>query len=223
MRKKTTAYTEQDYRPIILEEEVAKNITLIIHQRLGESFRHTSQAPYEKGRSTLEPRKMAVFFANHAIETGTNFYIYKRDKVNAFGSIDQDQIASSLHRMGIPAGAAQWFQRYVKQAVIASVTHYGTTRVWIMNKGIFQGDCLGPIVYIAQTDIYMQKALPRMKATQIKTTKGYQQRCCRAAWEGLISHPNPNPCCAKSSVVYRVWTVLREQCPPVPCSVPSLP
>ena len=27
----------------------------------------------------------------------------------------------------------------------------------------------------------------------------------------------------KSSVVYKVWTVLREQCPPVPSSVPSLP
>ena len=29
--------------------------------------------------------------------------------------------------------------------------------------------------------------------------------------------------CNSQYYVYRVWPMLREQCPPVPCSVPSLP
>ena len=169
MRKRVRAYTEADYRPIILEEELAKIITVIIHSRLADPFRHTSQSAYQKGRSTLEVRKMAVMFANHALEHQTDLFIYKRDKVNAFGSIDQAQIATSLSRMGIDAGSSQWFQMYVSQAIIISVTHYGTTRGWKFLKGVFQGDALGPIVYIAQNQAYMDAVAPHLISTPILT------------------------------------------------------
>ena len=69
-------------------------------------------------------------FANHCIETLSDFYTYKRDKVNAFGSIDQDQIADNPHANGVDSGSVQWFQKYVKQASIITATQYGTFRGW---------------------------------------------------------------------------------------------
>mmetsp|Transcript_573 Transcript_573/g.1163 ORF Transcript_573/g.1163 Transcript_573/m.1163 type:complete len:143 (-) Transcript_573:109-537(-) len=112
---------------------------------------------------------MAVLVANRLPEHHTDFITYKRDKVNAFGWIDQEQIATSLHRIGIDEGSSQWFQTYVSQAIIISVTHSGTTKGWRFLKGVFQGDALGPVVYVAQNQIYMDSIPAHLRATPIYT------------------------------------------------------
>ena len=73
-------------------------------------------------------------------------------RVNVFGTKYHDQITDSLHRIVLNPGGAQWFQQHVKPAVIISD---------------FRGDALGPVTYIGQNHVYMEKVLPYPQQTLI--------------------------------------------------------
>ena len=82
----------------------------------------STQSVYQAGRSTLEGRKMAVSAFAYARENGTQLTRYKRDKTNAYGRVDTGPLAAILISQGVPQAGAVWFQRYVPQSIIQSVT-----------------------------------------------------------------------------------------------------
>ena len=170
LKKRPPVHTEEDTRPIVLEEEVAKIICLILLLQANLSFEDTTQSAYQKGRSTLEGRKVATFAFAHALENHSQLIIYKRDKTNAYGTVDSGQLAAILTLYGMPVEGASWFQQYVQQALIQSVTQYGTSPTWAFGMGVFQGNPLGPLSYLIQEDIFHQKIqsslIPSLFGTQ---------------------------------------------------------
>ena len=163
LKKRTPVQSEEDTRPIMLEEELVKIICNILLLQGSISFEDSTQSAYQPGRSTIEGRKMAVFAFAYALENHTLLILYKRDKTNAYGRVDTGQLAAMLASQGIPPRGATWFQQYVQQGRIQSVTQYGTSRTWAFGMGLFQGNPLGPLAYLIQEDSFHQAVEPKLK------------------------------------------------------------
>ena len=64
----------------------------------------------------------------HVEEQGDTVIVYKRDRSNAFGTVDLNGVAHLLQEAGVPPPEARWYQRYVRWARIVSITAAGLTR-----------------------------------------------------------------------------------------------
>jgi ribonuclease HI len=167
-KKKGLSRTEEDTRPIILEEEMMKIITSIIYGRMGEVVSE-SQTAYQPGRGTIESRKIVTMAISQQMERKGTMIVYKRDKWNAFGTVPHQHIPAILMQAGIDAPTAFWIQLYMQTANVIVLTHYGTSRAYHMLIGVFQGDALGPYIYILWNRHYANVVASRIKTTAIQT------------------------------------------------------
>ena len=86
--------------------------------------------------------------------------LYKRDRSNAYGTLDLAGVAHLLQEAGVDSPKARWYQRYVQWAQIVLVTTAGTNRALQFRVGVFQGSPLGPRVYLYQEVQYMEAVGP---------------------------------------------------------------
>ena len=97
---------------------------------------------------------------DHVLEQQGDMVLYKRDRSNAYGTVDPSGIAFLLQTAGVDPPKARWYQRYVQGARIVTVTGAGTTRAWSFRVGVFQGSPLGPRVYLYPEVEYMAEVGP---------------------------------------------------------------
>ena len=95
--------------------------------------------------------------------------VYKRDKWNAFGTMPHQHLPAILMQAGIDAPTTFWIQLYMQTANVIVLTHHGTSRAYHMLIGVFQGDALGPYIYILWNRYYTDVAAPLMKTLTIQT------------------------------------------------------
>ena len=127
IRKVPLVRTEEDTKPIALEEEVAKVIAIMVMAR---TERHVAdrQWAYQAGRAVGEVASVVTMTTEHAEEQGDTVIVYKRDRSNAFGTVDLNGVTHLLQDAGVPPPEARWYQRYVRWARIVSITAAGLTR-----------------------------------------------------------------------------------------------
>ena len=142
IRKRPVVRTEEDTRPIAMEEEIAKLITILITAQT-EQYVSDRQWAYQSGRSAGDVARMQTMLLDHVREQRGDVVLYKRDRSNAYGIVDLSGIAFLLQTAGVDPPKARWCQRYVTWARIITVTGAGTTRAWAFKVGVFQGSPLG--------------------------------------------------------------------------------
>ena len=159
IRKRPVVRTEEDTRPIAMEEEIAKLIAILITAKT-EQYVSDRQWAYQSGRSAGDVARMQTMLQDHVREQRGDVVLYKRDRSNAYGTVDLSGIAFLLQTAGVDPPKARWYQRYVTWARIITVTGAGTTRAWAFKVGVFQGSPLGPRVYLYQEVEYMAEVGP---------------------------------------------------------------
>ena len=147
LRKRPRVYTEEDTRLIALEEEVAKIIAALIMREM-DSWVASSQWAYQAARSAGEAVRLMAMILDEARETTGRATLYKRDRSNAYGTVDLSRVAHLLRREGVQPQAARWYQRYLQLVQVISITAAGVSRAWRFKIGSFQGSPLSPRVYL---------------------------------------------------------------------------
>ena len=104
--------------------------------------------------------RMPTMLLDHTREQGSNVVLYKRDRNNAYGTVDLAGVVHLLQEAGVGPPKAHWYPRYVQWAQLVSVTAAGTTRAWQFRVGVFQGSPLGPRVWLYQEVQYMEAVGP---------------------------------------------------------------
>ena len=61
----------------------------------------------------------------HAEEQGKSVIVYKRDRSNAYGTVDLKEVTHLLQEAEVPPPVAQWYQKYVQWARIISIRQRG--------------------------------------------------------------------------------------------------
>ena len=93
-------YTEEDTRPIALEEEEAKIIAALILRDM-DSWVASSQWAYQLGHSAGEVARLMAMISDEARDTTCRATMYKRDSSNAYGRVDLSGVAYHLGRAGV--------------------------------------------------------------------------------------------------------------------------
>ena len=155
LRKWPKVYTEEDTRPIAPEEEVAKIIAALIMREM-DSWVASSQWAYRAGRSAGKAARLMAMILDEARETTGRATLYKRDRSNAYGTVDLSGVACLLRCEGVQPQAARWYQGYLQQVRVISIMAAGVSRVWRFKIGVFQGSPLSPRVYLYREKIYME-------------------------------------------------------------------
>ena len=159
IRKRLVVRTEEDTRPIAMEEEIAKLIAILITAQTEQSVSDRQWA-YQSGRSAGDEARMQTMLLDHVWEQRGDVVLYKRDRSNAYGTVDLSGIAFLLQTAGVDPPKARLYQRYVTWARIVTVTGSGTPRAWAFKVGVFQSSPLGPRVYLYQEVEYMAEVSP---------------------------------------------------------------
>ena len=63
-----------------------------------------------------------VMVVDEAQRTTSRVRLYKRDKSNAYGIVDVSWVAYLLRREGVQPHPARWYQRYLQQVWVISIT-----------------------------------------------------------------------------------------------------
>ena len=159
LRKRPKVFTEEETRPIAPEDEVAKIIAALILREM-DSWVASSQWAYQAGRSAGEAARLMAMILDEARETTGRATLYKRDRSNAYGTVDLSGVAYLLRRQGVQPQAARWYRRYLQQVRAISITAAGVSRAWRFKIGLFQGSPLSPRVYLYQEKVYMEAVGP---------------------------------------------------------------
>ena len=108
IRKVPVVNTEEDTRPIALEEEVAKVIAIMVMARTEQHVAERQRA-YQEGRAVSEVASLVTMALEDAEEWSDTLVVYKRDRSNAFGTVDLNGIAHLLQEAGVPPPMARWY------------------------------------------------------------------------------------------------------------------
>ena len=145
--KRIKVYTHEDAGPIAPEEEVAKVIAALILREM-KSGVTTSQWAYQAGSSAGEAARLIAMILDEAPETSERATLCKRDRSSAYGTVDLSGVAFLLQREGVQPQAARWYQQYLPQVRVVSVTAVGMSRTWRFKISVFRGSPLSPRVYL---------------------------------------------------------------------------
>ena len=159
LKKRPVVYTEDDTRPLALEEEVLKLIAVLL-LREADPYVADRQAAYQPARGVSEVRRGIAMLLDHCSETSQSLALYKRDKKNAFGTVGIRGVAYLLQQGGVRPEGARWFQLYQRRVRVVTLTGAGTTKAWVFEVGVFQGNPLAPRVYLQQEELFMREVGP---------------------------------------------------------------
>ena len=112
LKKRPVVNTEEDTRPLALEEELAKLIATPLLE-CTPSWVGDHQTAYQPGRGIMEVRRGVTMLLEHSKEQGHDVVVYKRDKKNAVGTVDLNGVAFLLSEERVLLSAARWYQEYM--------------------------------------------------------------------------------------------------------------
>ena len=112
IRKRPVVRTEDDTKPIAMEEEIAKLIAILITTHT-EQCVNVRQWAYQRGRSAGDVARMQTMLLDHVREQQGEVVLYKRDRSNAYETVDLSGIAFLLQEAGVDPPKARWYHRYV--------------------------------------------------------------------------------------------------------------
>ena len=95
-----------------MEEEIAKLIAILITAQT-EQYVSDRQWAYQRGRSAGDVARMQTMLLDHVTEQQGEVVLCKRDRSNAYGTVDLSGIAILLQEAGVDPPKARWYQRYV--------------------------------------------------------------------------------------------------------------
>ena len=100
IRKRLALRTEEDTRPIAMEEEIAKLVAIMI---IAQTERYVSdrQWAYHRGRSAGDVARMLTMLLDHTREQGISVVLYKQDRSNTYGAVDLAGVAHLLQEAGV--------------------------------------------------------------------------------------------------------------------------
>ena len=159
IRKHPMVRAEEDTRPIAIEEEIGKLVAIMIIAQTEPYVSHRQWA-YQRGKWAGNVARMLTMLLDRTREQNSSVALYKRDRSNAYGTVDLAGVAHLLQEAGVDPSKARWYQHCVQWAQIVSVTAACTTRTWQFRVGVFQGSPLGPRVYLYQEIRYMKAVGP---------------------------------------------------------------
>ena len=152
LRKRPKVFNEEDTCPIGFEEEKAKILAaLIVHEV--DSLVASSPWAYQAGSSAREAGPLMAMILDEARETTSRATLYKRERSNAYGTMDLLGVVYLLRREGVQPKAARLCPRYLQQVPVISITVAGVSRAWLFKIGVFQASPLSWRVYLYQTCI----------------------------------------------------------------------
>ena len=82
-----------------MEEEIAKMVAIMI---IAQTEQHVSdrQWAYQRGRSAGDVARMLTMLLDHTPEQGSSVVLCKRDRSNAYGTVDWQESRTSCRRQG---------------------------------------------------------------------------------------------------------------------------
>ena len=108
----------------------------------------SAQLAYQKRRGCTEGRKLLSSLLMGAVEDNHQLTVYMRDKSNAFGNVPLQDIPELLQSLGCHPYLATWYAQVLSRASVLPKLQGGMGPAWRPRKGVFQGDVLGPLLYI---------------------------------------------------------------------------
>lgn len=155
--KKGDPLQVENYRPIALMNCICKIFTYIINNRLityaeSASILPESQNGFRRGRSCMDN----IFVLNSIINN--NLRLPKRkvyalfiDFKKAFDSVSHELLWQELFSKGVSSKIIRIIRNLYKNANIIIDGQSGDERLTSITKGVLQGDCLSPTLYILFT------------------------------------------------------------------------
>ena len=108
-------WTEEDTRPIAIEEEIPNLVAIMIIAQT-EQYVSDREGAYQRGRSAGDAARMLTMLLDHTREQGSSVVLYRRDRKNAYGTVDLAGVAHLLQEAGVDLPKARWYERYVQWA-----------------------------------------------------------------------------------------------------------
>ena len=106
IHKRPVVRTEEDTRPIAMEQEVAKLVAAIIIAHT-EQYINDRQWAYQRGRSAGDVACMLTMLLDHT-RKGSIVVLYNRGRSNTCGMVDLADVAHLLQEVGVDPPKARW-------------------------------------------------------------------------------------------------------------------
>lgn len=157
--KKGNSRLAEGYRGVSLLNNLAKLNEALMGIRLTQFLEDTNffspnQFGFRQGKSTEEALSVLTRHVFDGINSGRKVALKMIDIQRAFDCCDQKILLDKLDRAGIRGIANQWFKSYFshrKQQVRMKDFRKGTEGIsesLNIDIGIFQGSCLGPVLFL---------------------------------------------------------------------------
>lgn len=168
--KKGNSSDCNNYRAVCLSNVALKLYTRIIERKLRgyvENQFEEEQAAFRPGRQAQDHIYTLRTISEKMLETNREFYLAFIDLKAAFDTVNRRRVWEVCRRKGVPEYMVQVMESLYQRVTGVVRINGKTSETFRINKGLKQGDCLSPLLFITLMDDVTKKCSEKTRKTKI--------------------------------------------------------